>query len=44
MVTYHGKEEVKPLSNQTDLTQGDVRRQLIRYSLPIIASTVMQTV
>ena len=44
MVTYHGKEEVKPMSNQTDLTQGDVRRQLIRYSLPIIASTVMQTV
>ena len=44
MVTYYGKEEVKPMSNQTDLTQGDVRRQLIRYSLPIIASTVMQTV
>lgn len=44
MVTYHGKEEVKPMSNQTDLTQGDVRRQLIRYSLPIIASTVVQTV
>ena len=32
------------MQTQTDLTQGDVRRQLIGYSLPIIATTVMQTV
>ena len=32
------------MANQTDLTQGNVRRQLIQYSLPIIATTVMQTV
>ena len=32
------------MPTQTDLTQGDVRRQLIEYSLPIIATTVMQTV
>ena len=32
------------MSNQTDLTRGDVRRQLIRYSVPVIATTVLQTV
>ena len=32
------------MANQTDLTQGSVRRQLIRYALPVIATTVMQTV
>jgi len=32
------------MANQTDLTQGNVRRQLIQYSLPIIATTVLQTV
>ncbi|MBR1781227.1 MAG: MATE family efflux transporter [Oscillospiraceae bacterium] len=32
------------MANQTDLTQGGVRRQLIRYALPVIATTVMQTV
>ncbi len=32
------------MPNQTDLTQGDVRRKLIQYALPIIATTVMQTV
>lgn len=32
------------MGTQTDLTQGDVRRQLVRYSAPIIATTVMQTV
>jgi putative MATE family efflux protein len=32
------------MQNQTDLTRGDVRRQLIQYSIPIIATTVMQTV
>ncbi len=32
------------MANQTDLTRGDVRRQLIQYSLPIIATTVLQTV
>lgn len=32
------------MPSQTDLTQGDVRRQLIQYSIPIIATTVMQTV
>ena len=32
------------MQNQTDLTQGDVRRQLIQYAIPIIATTVMQTV
>lgn len=32
------------MANQTDLTQGAVRRQLIQYALPIIATTVLQTV
>ena len=32
------------MSNQTDLTRGDVRRQLIHYSVPVIATTVLQTV
>lgn len=32
------------MSNQTDLTRGNVRRQLIRYSLPVIGTTVLQTV
>lgn len=32
------------MANQTDLTLGNVRRQLIQYSLPIVATTVLQTV
>lgn len=32
------------MSNQTDLTRGNVRRQLIHYSLPVIGATVLQTV
>lgn len=32
------------MPTQTDLTQGDVRRQLIGYSFPIIDTTVMQNV
>ncbi len=32
------------MSNQTDLTRGNVRRQLIQYSLPVIGTTVLQTV
>lgn len=32
------------MATQTDLTQGSVRRQLIRYAAPVVATTVMQTV
>ena len=32
------------MANQTDLTQGSVRRQLIKYATPVIATTVLQTV
>ena len=38
------QERKTRMPSQTDLTQGDVRRQLVEYSIPIIATTVMQTV
>ena len=32
------------MATQTDLTQGSVRRQLVGYAAPVVATTVLQTV
>lgn len=44
MYSVYVKEGILLMATQTDLTQGSVRRQLIRYATPVVATTVLQTV